>query len=63
LNSTVDSINTGVSQYSEQVAKLHSEMDEQLAKAIGGLGKTTADLAETLEELTESLATVSQRTR
>jgi predicted nucleic acid-binding Zn-ribbon protein len=63
LNSTVDSINTGVSQYSEQVATLHSEMDEQLAKAIGGLGKTTADLAETLEELTESLATVSQRAR
>ncbi len=63
LNSTVDSINTGVSQYSEQVAKLHSEMDEQLAKAIGGLGKTTTDLAETLEELTESLATVSRRAR
>jgi predicted nucleic acid-binding Zn-ribbon protein len=63
LNSTVDSINTGVSQYSEQVARLHSEMDEQLAKAIGGLDKTTADLAETLEELTESLATVAQRAR
>lgn len=63
LNSTVDAINTGVTQYSEQVAKLHSELDENVSKAIGGLGKTTSDLTEVLEEFTESLSTVSQRNR
>lgn len=61
LNSTVDAINTGVSQYSEQVAKLHSELDENVSKAIGGLGKTTSDLTEVLEEFNESLSMVSQR--
>jgi predicted nucleic acid-binding Zn-ribbon protein len=63
LNSTVDAINTGVSQYSEQVAKLHSELDENVTKAIGGLGKTTSDLTEVLEEFNESLSMVSQRTK
>ena len=63
LNSTVDAINTGVSQYSEQVAKLHLELDKNVSKAIGGLEKTTSDLTEVLEEFNESLSTISHRTK
>lgn len=63
LNSTVDAINTGVTQYSEQVAKLHSELDDNVSKAIGGLGKTTSDLTEVLEEFNESFSTVAQRNK
>lgn len=63
LNSTVDAINTGVSQYSEQIAKLHSELDTNVSKALGGLGKTTTDLSEVLEEFNESFSNVTQRSR
>lgn len=63
LNSTVDAINAGVAQYSEQIAKLHSELDENVSKAIGGLGKTTSDLTDVLEEFNDTLSTVTQRTK
>lgn len=53
LTKTVGSITGGVTSYSEQVAKLHREMDNQLGKAVGSFDKGVSELQEAVEELAE----------
>ncbi len=57
LGTTVASITEGVSEYSEQVAKLHRTMDEHLSRAVGSLDKGVVGLEEAIEELGEVLST------
>lgn len=57
LQETVTQITAGVSEYSSQVAELHRRMDNELARAVGGLHKGVEELEGAIEELGETLAT------
>ena len=57
LGTTVASITEGVSEYSEQVARLHRTMDEHLSRAVGSLDRGVVGLEEAIEELGEVLTT------
>lgn len=61
LTRTVGEIQTGIKEYSSTVVKLHQDMDQQLAKAIGKLATTIADLEGQLEDFTETLHRTSKR--
>ncbi|SDC45149.1 hypothetical protein SAMN05444679_103102 [Variovorax sp. CF079] len=53
LGKTLSSITEGVSIYSEQVAKLHLDMDAHLAKAVGSFDKGVSELADSIDELAD----------
>lgn len=53
LGKTVASITGGITSYTDEVAKLHREMDSQLAKAVGSFDKGVSGLEEAVEELAE----------
>lgn len=53
LKGTVHAITEGVASYSRQVATLHGQMDEKLARVIGQLDRDIAELNGSIEELRE----------
>lgn len=55
LQRTVATITEGVTAYTEQVAELHRTMDGHLAKAVGSFDKGVNELAESVEELSETM--------
>ncbi len=55
MTSTTKEMTTGVENYSQKVAELHSSLDESLAKAIGSLNSTVSELVDGLEEFLEEL--------
>ena len=55
LHETVAQITAGVSEYSNQVAELHRKMDNELAKAVGGMHKGIEELEGAIEELGETV--------
>jgi methyl-accepting chemotaxis protein len=55
LKRTVATITEGVTAYTEQVAELHRTMDGHLAKAVGSFDKGVNELAESVEELSETM--------
>ena len=55
LGGTVTAITEGISLYSQNLAKLHGEMDDQVANAITGIGGAVVLLQEAVEELGEIL--------
>ncbi len=61
LTRTVGEIQTGIKEYSSTVVKLHQDMDQQLATAIGKLATTITDLEGQLEDFTETLHRTSKR--
>ncbi len=52
---TTKEMTTGVKNYSEQLVSLHSNLDENLAKAIGSLNSTVSELIDGLEDFLEEL--------
>jgi len=55
LGGTVTAITEGIAIYSQNLATLHGEMDDKVAKAITGIGSTVQDLQDSVEELGEIL--------
>lgn len=53
LGKTLTSITEGVTIYSEQVAKLHLDMDSHLAKAVGSFDKGVSELADSIDDLAD----------
>lgn len=55
LGGTVTAITDGIANYSQNLAKLHGEMDDQVAKAIIGIGGAINDLETAVEGLSDVL--------
>jgi ABC-type transporter Mla subunit MlaD len=52
---TTKEMTAGVQNYSQQVAELHSRLDENLAKAIGSLNSTISELIDGLDDFLEEV--------
>jgi methyl-accepting chemotaxis protein len=52
---TTKEMTAGVQNYSQQVADLHSRLDENLAKAIGSLNSTISELVDGLDDFLEDI--------
>jgi methyl-accepting chemotaxis protein len=52
---TTKQMTAGVQNYSQQVADLHSRLDENLAKAIGSLNSTISELVDGLDDFLEEI--------
>lgn len=61
LGGVVASITEGVGQYTQQVAQLHQAMDAEMAKAVGKLGGSIQNLADTVDELNDGLEAFEKR--
>ena len=55
LTSTVGAITGGISSYTGQVAKLHRDMDNNLARAISSINQGINDLEEAINNLSEEM--------
>ena len=61
LNSVVISIKDGVTEYSRQLAALHLDMDNAMAKAVGTLGGAIHNLDKSIEDLNDGLETFREK--
>lgn len=61
LDNTVLALTTGVGEYSQTIADLHANMDESLAKAVGGFSQAVESLEEVAEELVELVGKIRVR--
>jgi methyl-accepting chemotaxis protein len=55
LDSTVNTLSTGVSQYTEKVKDLHLILDTNIGQAISKIGSSMQELTEMFEDMVESL--------
>lgn len=55
MSETTKEMSIGVKNYSEQVAVLHTKLDENLANAIGSLNSTVSELVDGLEDFLEEM--------
>ena len=55
VDQTVNLLTSGISDYSDKVAHLHSTLDEKLAQAVSSINSTIVTLEETMDDFVESL--------
>jgi predicted nucleic acid-binding Zn-ribbon protein len=55
VEETVSRLTSGVSDYSDKVAHLHSTLDQKLAQAVSSINSTIVTLEETMDDFVESL--------
>jgi uncharacterized phage infection (PIP) family protein YhgE len=60
MRNAVKEVNDGIGTYTDKVATLHVELDNNLAAAIDSLNGTVSGLVEGLEEFTEQFAQVKK---
>lgn len=55
IEKSVDSVQNGIREYTDQVATLHNKMDENMSSAVNAMGGSIENLSEAVEELSEVL--------